>query len=189
MHRILFIVFILIIMASCQSVQNGKQVRNYDHWLEGTWTAPAFQGNIAETWTFDHNGFLNLEGLYQQNGDTVYWERIKIDTVGDDVLYIAKPHDASGFIYQLVSKNDTSLVFENKIYSNPYKITYRKIDDDHFDRVNTVFEEGNEVNNYYKYTRLGKLPLVEDKWAEPSVNIQQKPLQDKEVHKLTKGGN
>lgn len=184
MYRILFTLSIVIILASCQTVQNEKQANEYDHWLEGTWTAPYFMGKISETWSFNDKGNLSLDGLFEENGDTIYWEKIKIDTLGKDIFLIAKPHNSPGFIYQQVSSSENEIVFENKIYSNPYRIKYIKVDNDHFDRVNIGLEEGQEVKNLFNYTRLGKLPLVPNA-GQPfqNENIQDAPVMIKKAKK------
>lgn len=183
MYRILIVLSVIFFLSSCQtSMQNKKQPKNSDHWLEGTWTAPYFAGQIAETWSFDEKGFLNLDGIYKENWDTLYWEKIKIDTLGEDVFLIAKPHNAPGFIYQQISVSDKEIIFENKIYGNPYRIKYLKIDNDHFERVTTGKEEGEEVIGQFNYTRHGKEPLAGAKKPQIPDSERQFPVMDQDVN-------
>lgn len=140
-------------MVACQQ-QKLTSIQS-KHWLEGNWSAKAFSGRLDEYWKMDPaQGLILKSGYYIEGSDTSYAETVKVDTLEGSVFLVAKPFNADARIYTLKVQRNDSLVFENLIYRNPFRIIYKRIDANHFSRSIIGIEEGDMVQFQFDFERI-----------------------------------
>jgi hypothetical protein len=138
---------------SCE-IRKEKPVSE-SHWLVGNWTAKAFSGRLDEYWKTDgSNGLILKAGYYIEDTDTSYSETLKLDTLGGSVFMVAKPFNSDSRIYTLQKQTVDSLIFENPVYRNPFKIVYHRMDENHFSRLITGIENGDTVRIKFEFERM-----------------------------------
>jgi hypothetical protein len=148
-----FLILILIFMLGCQP-RSEKPVFE-KHWLAGNWTAKAFSGRLDEYWKVDSpNGLILKAGYYIEDADTSYSETLKIDTLGGSVFMVAKPFNSDSRIYTLKRQTADSLIFENQVYRNPFRIVYVRTDNNHFTRLITGIEHSDTVRIKFEFERM-----------------------------------
>ncbi len=125
------------------------------HWLSGSWTAPAFDGVLRETWEQEGSALLVKAGYYIEQSDTLYSEQVRIDSLFDGTYLLAQPKGGHPVIFRLVEKSDSAMTFRNPGNRNPFEVTYRRMSDDRFVRTTVGMEGSDTVRNRFDFTRVG----------------------------------
>jgi len=125
-----------------------------EHWLVGSWEAPAFDGELQETWTQEGVGLLMKHGYYVERGDTLYSEQVRIDSLFNGMYLLAQPRGGNPVIFRLTDRSPVTMTFENQGNRNPFRVVYEKINADHFMRTTFGLEEGDTVTNMFEFDRI-----------------------------------
>ena len=148
-----FLILISFFILSCQAKKEKPAFEK--HWLVGNWTAKAFSGRLDEYWKSDSpNGLILKAGYYIEDADTSYSETLKLDTLGGSVYMVAKPFNSDSRIYTLKKQTADSLIFENEVYRNPFRIVYTRTDNNHFTRLIIGIEHGDTVRIKFEFERM-----------------------------------
>ena len=124
MKQILFLFLFGITFGSCGS--DSSKIENLS-WLIGTW-----EGVVDNTLTFVENwergagNSLNGKGAtITPEGDTLFKETLKIETVEGTPYYVATiPENPGPVLFKMVEADDTHCVFENLEQDFPQRISY-----------------------------------------------------------------
>ena len=98
--------------------------------LEGTWRTVGTVPETEETWTSPRGGTLMGTNRVIAEGKTVFFERLRIEPLGQGLVYQAYPKGADGETgFTLVELGDKKAVFANKDHDFPQKLTYVRVGD------------------------------------------------------------
>jgi Domain of unknown function (DUF6265) len=113
--RTLLIILLLAATAGAQDLS----------WLTGHWTTE----NSEEVWSESRDG--NLMGYNRQfkDGAVVFFEHLRVEQVGDDILYQACPVGKSWTSFKLIKSDKKEAVFSNPKHDFPQQIQYRREED------------------------------------------------------------
>ncbi len=125
---ILFIYIFVFFLSAC--TDTGKTVRKdtLSQKLTGTWKTT---GNTVfyEQWkAVADSGLIGRAFSLSHAGDTMFSERLRIDSQGDSLYYMAKVYRQNqGKIirFALVEQSSNQWVFENPWHDYPNRIVYR----------------------------------------------------------------
>jgi hypothetical protein len=93
-------------------------------WLQGKWTRQSKGGEIIEEWSW-RGAALQGEASMVVNSKKQITEHMRIERLGDDIYYTAKPREnALPVMFQLTSRQDGRFVFENARHDFPQRIFY-----------------------------------------------------------------
>ncbi len=93
-------------------------------WLEGEWIKEEEGESAIEIWKFDSPSKLQGDGSILLNGDTVFSERMYIETLNSEIVYTAIPSGKKATEFKLVLQEDKRLEFENLEHDFPQRIIY-----------------------------------------------------------------
>ncbi len=119
-------------------------------WLAGTWRSE-IEGVVIEEHWIDSGGGLML-GLSHTlaGGKAVGFEFLRIETRGDDVVYVAQPNGKLGTDFELTEIERQSAVFENPAHDHPKRLRYRLASDG----VLRVRLDGDEGVQEFEFQRV-----------------------------------
>ncbi len=152
--KFILITAILFLYLSCQHQLPIKDQLNLQTKLEGKWKAPAFDGELRESWSLDDNGWMHQQGYYIEQNDTMYAAMTKIEKVGNEIILLSVIKNSAPKIFQAIKQNDKELLFENKDYQNPFRVKYEFLDHSNYRRTISGYEQDSLVVyefNFEKY--------------------------------------
>ena len=82
---------------------------------------------LSETWAKQNDSTFTGESYYENQGDTVFSEKIRIEEHLDGLFYIptvSNQNDGKPVSFKLIKSGKSKAVFENKQHEFPQKITY-----------------------------------------------------------------
>lgn len=101
--------------------------------LSGLWQMNTDEGTLYEEW-IKSNGNSMFGKSYMMNGtDSMVFERVELSKKDSGVYYIptVKDQNESRPVYfKMISSNDSSFTFENKLHDFPQRIIYRFVGKD-----------------------------------------------------------
>lgn len=123
-------------------------------WLEGSWAAEVSGGFLIENWEASSEGrMLRKTAFSVENGDTLYSELARIDTLAGRVFLMVWPADADPLVLEMIEESPRRMTFENRRLQNPFRIRYELIEADHFIRTVTGIENGDTVDTRHHFER------------------------------------
>ncbi len=91
--------------------------------LLGTWTSKAWDGTLEENWTYK-NDRIEQTAIYQENGAILYEAQNFMEVKGGTLLISTVIKDGTPKIFRATTISADTIIFENKDYKNPSKVTY-----------------------------------------------------------------
>lgn len=103
--------------------------------LSGSWTSPAWDGILNETWKKGSDGHMYQQAQYLENGIVLFESESKIEIIGDDIILFSVIKDDNPKIFKATSFSTDSITFENTEYNNPNKVVYDFSHNSNFQRT------------------------------------------------------
>lgn len=129
------------------------------HWLAAQWTGSMGDSLYTETWTITPQG--SLEGnafMKNREGKTIFSESLRIDKIGDHIVYIAAVNKSNPVLFTLVGtsleNNKPAWVFENKEHDFPQRIIYIKVSPDSLLARVEGLQKGKEEKEEFPLTKV-----------------------------------
>ena len=93
-------------------------------WIGGTWEGQTGNIQMEETWTRPAGGLIL--GVHRDlfPGGRSFFEFLRIEQRGDDIVYIAMPRGENATEFRMTELKDKRVVFENPEHDFPQKIVY-----------------------------------------------------------------
>ncbi|MEO0604151.1 MAG: DUF6265 family protein [Myxococcota bacterium] len=113
------LVFCLAAMASAQSLDALD-------WLTGCWKTEA---GAEECWLAPRGGLMVGVHRDVREGRPAFYEYLRIETVGEDLVYVASPKGQATTRFTLVQHGTTFVVFDNPTHDFPTRIRYERTAD------------------------------------------------------------
>jgi len=112
-------------------------------WLEGEWVRETTRGEAVEIWDRVSDDTMEGSATLATEEGRVVTEFLRIEGLGEDVFYVAKPREnAMPTPFRLVSSDKTHFVFENPDHDFPQRIIYVREDYRHLRVRIEGMEEG-----------------------------------------------
>lgn len=127
-QTLLLIPMIVLLLSACSNTNNTVRNDTLSQKLAGTWKTT---GNTVfyEQWkAVADSGLIGRAFSLSHAGDTMFSERLRIDSQGDSLYYMAKVYRQNqGKIirFALVQQSSNQWVFENPWHDYPNRIVYR----------------------------------------------------------------
>lgn len=142
------IVVMLIALFGCESPAppSAEKLQFPLERLVGKWQDVERDHTFFEQWEIVGENHLLGKGYVMASSDTVFIERLEINTEGDQLFYRVglSNKDASDLVaFRLTSESNSRIVFENESHDFPKRITY-EIDDSSTMRVLLTGHEAGE---------------------------------------------
>ena len=132
---ILLILIFNFVSSGCNDQPAPNDRLNLNAKLSGTWKAIAFDGALHEKWALLPDGYMQQEGMYIENRDTLYQAITKIEQVGTELILYSVIKDSNPKIFKAIHRTEDIIIFENKDYSNPYQVKYEFLSDNKYRRT------------------------------------------------------
>lgn len=142
-----------LLFVSCNYKNETTDHLKLKNKLEGKWQAKAFDGVLAEQWLLSNNGWMEQQGYYIEEKDTNYSAKTRIEKVGDDVILFSVIKNGTPKIFKSISLTENQIVFENKDYRNPYRVTYKFLDKMNYRRTITGYEGDSLVDYVFDFKK------------------------------------
>ena len=98
-------------------------------WIAGTWAGTSGNVRQMEHWS-DADGGILLGVHRDVFGDgRSFFEFLRIERRGDDVVYVAMPRGKGETAFKLTEHGDHRAVFENPDHDFPTRIVYERVGD------------------------------------------------------------
>lgn len=129
--RILAASFVLLLVSACASTPRTAAPPASLHgveslsWMSGVWIHEDGESRAEEYWTPPLGGMMLGAGRELKHGRTSFFEHLRIEEQGDDLVYVAMPMGKAGVPFRLVSQTESSAAFENPEHDFPRRILYR----------------------------------------------------------------
>ena len=147
------IVILICLLLSCSDSQSQDPL-NLHSKLSGKWRAKAFDGELQETWVLTTNGSMEQTGHYIEKTDTSYSAITRIEKIHTDIILFSVIKNSNPKIFKSVVNNDSTLVFENKDYKNPFRVSYQFIDNEHYQRTIMGYENDSLVTYEFNFKKI-----------------------------------
>lgn len=141
------------ILASCTQSDHHRDRLGFSDHLVGHWTAPAFDGELHESWKIHDDGWLIQSGYYIENGDTTYRAKTKIEKVESEYVLFSIIDGNAPKIFQATEKTASHILFKNEEYKNPFQVKYEFISDQSYRRTITGHEQDSLVNYVFNFEK------------------------------------
>lgn len=102
-------------------------------WLIGEWESPQSEGVFTESWRKIRANVYEGVGTYQIEGDTVFMEKLRLQTVHGHIVYIATVGKQQPILFSLKKKVKNVWTFENSEHDFPQEIHYINIGENSFE--------------------------------------------------------
>lgn len=119
----------VIFIASCSTKDTYKKLDR----LSGLWQTDTGEGMLYEEWTKEHNNVMYGKSYMVEGTDSTVFERVELAKKDSGVYYIPTVKDQNGsqpVYFKMISSNDSSFTFENKLHDFPQRIIYRFVTND-----------------------------------------------------------
>ena len=144
---------LLICILSCKQVEQPSDRLNLNSKLSGHWVASAFDGELRETWTLGHQGWMEQEGFYIENGDTSYSAVTQIQQVGEEIILFSVIKDSNPKIFKAIESQENLYRFKNDDYKNPFEVQYEFISSNEYRRTITGYEGDSLVTYEFNFQK------------------------------------
>ncbi len=117
-------IFVLCLLFACTGNETSNATPfQSDHWLQGTWQGAVPAGTKIAAWKHparDH--WIQTATIYDRQGKPVRNERKEIKKQNDDHLMIIQVDGKPEVILKATKLEPKRMEFENKEYSDPFRI-------------------------------------------------------------------
>jgi len=122
-------------------------------WISGTWEGQTGNIQMEETWTRPAGGLIL--GMHRDlfPGGRSFFEFLRIEQRGDDIVYIAMPRGENATAFRMTELQDNRAVFENPEHDFPQKIVYTT-DGDTLNATVEGIANGERRSSSWQWTRV-----------------------------------
>lgn len=148
MKYILFILSISLACISCMPDKADNAIAKLS-WLPGSWQSITEEVQYYENWTKTNDSLYTGYGYMMSEGDTVFFESIKIQKQGKDIFYNVSTNEQDSLdvvSFKLVQDSAGIFIFENPAHDFPQRIGYSNPSMDSLH----AYIEGNYKGQYRK---------------------------------------
>jgi hypothetical protein len=93
-------------------------------WMAGSWAGETGGVAMEEHWTAPRGGMMLGMHRDVQDGRAVFFEFLRIEARGDDLVYLAQPRGRPETPFTAVEVSESRVVFENKAHDFPQRVLY-----------------------------------------------------------------
>ena len=147
------LLMISLFIICCAEQKNSIDILGLQGKLAGEWTAEAFDGELHESWKINEEGWMVQSGVYIEDVDTLYQATTKIEEVGSEVVLFSVIKHANPKIFKAIEIDEDGIVFENRDYSNPYRVEYKFISSDRYRRTIEGMEQDSIVRYEFNFEK------------------------------------
>lgn len=123
-------------------------------WILGQWQIKGEGYTVYENWKKGDGGSYAGEAFVLEGKDTIVREIIKIEMIGEKMVYIAQVNDGNPVLFTLKAGSTVNeLVFENMEHDNPQRVVYQHKSKDAMYAYTEATIEGETLKDEYNYTR------------------------------------
>ena len=125
-------------------------------WLKGHWSGDLGGLTIVEQWEAGKAGSLEGKGFVIAGKDTVVVERMRINSIGEKLFFLAQINDNPAVAFTLVEINEKGeWVFENKEHDDPQRVIYsQNTSKGLYARTEGRSKAGEPVIDEYRYKKM-----------------------------------
>ncbi len=152
--KLFTLLFFGLLFLSCTSIDRKTDSLNLESKLTGKWIATAFDGELHEEWKLGENGWMEQQGFYIENADTLYSAKTRIEKVENDIILFSIIKNSNPKIFQSIEFSEDKIVFQNKDYKNPFQVTYEFINSKKFKRTIEGFENDSLVIYNFNFEQV-----------------------------------
>lgn len=134
-----FLLLSLMIGSTCLLAQS-TDLKNLN-WLTGSWESREGKTASTELWLSPSANIMLGINRTNSNGETKFFEYLRIEKRKGDVYYIASPLGRSSTEFELKNITENSVLFENPEHDFPQRIYYERNGDSLSAKIEGV-EEG-----------------------------------------------
>lgn len=150
-----FILFVIgLALISCDEESTKKDYLNLKQKLSGQWKAKAFDGELHEAWTLGDEGWMEQEGYYIENSDTLYEAKTMIQKINEDIILLSVIKNSNPKIFKAISRTETSIIFENDDYKNPFEVKYEFLSDQNYRRTIKGYENDSIISYEFNFKKV-----------------------------------
>jgi Domain of unknown function (DUF6265) len=95
-------------------------------WMSGSWITTQGGTTIEEHWTQPAAGTMLGMGRTVAGNKTAFFEYLRIETRGADLVYVAHPKARPGTDFKASRVTEDEVVFENPQHDFPKRIIYKR---------------------------------------------------------------
>ncbi len=153
---LIFLLFIALMLSACGNPEPKKTLdstvcisMDEFEWLKGNWVNITDEFEFYESWAAADDFALSGESYMLIDGDTAFYEVIRLEIKDDSVDYIvsvAGQNNGLGTSFRLVSTEDNTFTFSNSEHDYPQSIIYRYVAPDSL----YAYIEGNLDGKYHR---------------------------------------
>lgn len=137
--------------SSSAQTKAEKKLKQFS-WLIGFWESPSKDAMMIEQWKLK-DGEMIGKGSAVRGSDTIPFEKLRIATSGDSILYVAQVLKNQAVVFVLKEHSKKQWVFENEKHDFPQKIIYKRTGNNKMETVVTGVENGEPSEEVYKYEK------------------------------------
>ncbi len=119
--------------------------------LNGSWSSPAWDGQLNESWSLDKNGHLTQSSRYIENQEILFESQNKMEIVDNELILFSIIKGSNPKIFKATSWTSNSITFENSDYNNPNKVKYHFISPSEFKRTISGIEDNKPSRYTFKF--------------------------------------
>ncbi|MBZ0268426.1 DUF6265 family protein [bacterium] len=117
----------VVTVAVLASSGSAKEPLDELAWLEGEWVRQTKRGEAVESWDRVSDDTMEGSATLATGEGTIVTEVLRLERFGEDVFYVAKPHqNPMPTPFRLVASDGTRFVFENPDHDFPQRIIYMR---------------------------------------------------------------
>ena len=125
-------------------------------WLSGPWQLTSGSNPAFESWQqLDENTFAG-KGYFMQQTDTVVFEELRLQKIGNYWCYIATVHKGKPVLFYHTLMEAGHMVFENPEHDFPQRIEYQLKEDGTLSANVSGMEKGKERKEEFNMKKLSK---------------------------------
>lgn len=144
-------------------------------WLEGDWCKATNKKTTCEKWELTDENTLSGTSFVVKNGDTTILERLMIQQVGEQLVYLALPSGQSPAAFFLKDTSGGKWTFENAEHDFSQRIIYEKPANDGvlLARIEGM-EKGESKTFAFDWKKVEKQDFKNSKNIEPEMEKKKK---------------
>ena len=166
-NRILIVLWFAVVLGGCAgSQQRGPMSLRSDDpafsevgFMSGSWSTQASRSGtrVEEHWTPASGGSMLGISRTIREGETVFYEYMRIERTAEGLVYIASPGGRAQTRFRMVESGRGRVVFENREHDFPQRIMYRRTHDGLHARIEGL-QRGQERREewYYREARVDR---------------------------------
>lgn len=117
--------FFLIALAFASTAQ-AHSIEDLN-WMKGCWRTEAARQEITEVWTAPPAPVMLGTAVTRREGNTVFWEQLRIEERDGALALIAMPGGAAPVRFEMTEVGEDHVVFENPAHDYPKRIVYSRM--------------------------------------------------------------